>query len=76
MDVGIVAVDESPLAAEGEEGGVGNCSWKGEADHVLHTTLAGQLSQLHHDQPYPDAVSCADMLHEQEQMPGPAKKQE
>lgn len=70
-----IAVDESPLvAAEGE--GVENCSWKGEADHVRHTTLAEKLSRAHHDHPFPDAASCAGMPHGQEQTLGLAKKQE
>lgn len=43
---------------------------------MLHTTLAEKLFRLHHDQPYPDAVSCAGMLHGQEQMPGPVKRRE
>lgn len=78
VGAGIVAVDESPLAAEEEEGEEGeeNCSWRGEADHVLHTKLAGRLSRGHHGHPCLDAASCADMPHGQEQTLGPAKKQE
>lgn len=77
VGAGIVAVDESPLAAEEEEGEGGeNCSWRGEADHVLHTKLAGRLSRGHHGHPCLDAASCADMPHGQEQTLGLAKKQE
>lgn len=76
MAVGIVAGGESPLVAAEEGEGVENCSWKGEADHVHHITLAEKLFRAHHGHPSPGAASCADMPHGQEQTLGLAKKQE
>lgn len=76
MGAGIVAVDESPLVAAEEGVGEENCSWRGEADHELHTTLAEQVSRPCHGHPCPDAASCAGMPHGQEQTLVLAKKQE